>query len=126
MCYKKFDEEFMLNDHIVAKHPVKIRLDNNKPAKRGRGRPPKEAVHKNDHGLPSVHCHLCVATFKNYYFLKQHLDKEHADDPDRMKGEIKCPLCKQTFSRGGFYRRHFKVQYKSQCFQCAILEFIWR
>ena len=76
MCYKKFDEEFMLNEHIVATHPVKIRLDN-KPAKRGRGRPPKEAVHKSDHGLPSVHCHLCVATFKNYYFLKQHLDKEH-------------------------------------------------
>ena len=41
-------------------------------------------------------------TFKLSFF--------QANDPDRMKGEIKCPLCKQKFSRGGFYRRHIKVQ----------------
>ena len=35
------------------------------------------AVGNSNNGLPRVHCHLCVATFKNYYFLKQHLDKEH-------------------------------------------------
>ena len=44
--------------------------------------------------------------------MKPHLKLSffQANDPDRMKGEIKCPLCKQKFSRGGFYRRHIKVQ----------------
>ena len=41
MCYKKFDEEIWLNEHIVAAHPLKVREINKPMAKRGRGRPPK-------------------------------------------------------------------------------------
>ncbi|GAB0092648.1 hypothetical protein DMENIID0001_076580 [Sergentomyia squamirostris] len=98
--------------------------DDEKPRRRGRGRPKKIVVQEDGRKnplLPLLYCYICQKTYTKAYPMQKHLDEHYSNRRVNNDNPYPCSQCGKIFTAHKFLECHMKthrVEKKHDCRVC--------